>query len=320
VLLSGPSGSGKSTLVLAFLEALSERAVQFVLVDPEGDYDQIETAVRLGTADRAPSIDEVDAAMAEPTRNVVVNLLGEAVADRPGRADALLARIQGLRGRSGRPHWLIFDEAHHLLPAAWHPVPGAAPGDVEGFFGVTVHPDRLARTFLEAIDVLVVVGADPGDVVGAFAGAAGLDVPEGVPTSLEADEALFWRTGRGSGQPRVLAFRPIEPRGERRRHRRKYAEGALTEDRSFWFRGPEDRLNLRAQNLEMFLQIGDGVDDETWLHHQRQGDYSRWIRDIIKDEDLAAEVAAVEEDRSASPKEARQRIRAAVEQRYAAPA
>jgi HAD superfamily hydrolase (TIGR01484 family) len=320
VLLAGPSGSGKSTLVLALLEALAERALQFVLVDPEGDYDLVESAVRLGSADRPASIEEVDTAMADPSRNVVVNLLGEAVADRPARADALLARIQELRGQSGRPHWLIFDEAHHLLPAAWRPVPGAAPGDVEGFLGVTVHPDRLARSVLEQIDVLVAVGAEPLDVVTSFAKTSGLDVPDGVPTTLEADEALFWRTGRVSGKAQVAAFQPTEPRGERRRHRRKYAEGALTEDRSFWFRGPDDRLNLRAQNLELFVQIGDGVDDETWLHHQRQGDYSRWIRDIIKDEDLAAEVAAVEEDQSASPKEARERIRAAIEQRYAAPA
>jgi hypothetical protein len=70
----------------------------------------------------------------------------------------------------------------------------------------------------------------------------------------------------------------------------------------------------------MFVQIGDGVDDETWVYHQRKGHYSRWIRDVIKDDDLAAEVAAVEEDRKASPRESRRRIRDAIEQRYAAPA
>jgi len=52
-----------------------------------------------------------------------------------------------------------------------------------------------------------------------------------------------------------------EPRQHLRRHTRKYAEGELDEDRSFYFRGPEGRLNLRAQNLALFLQIAEGVDN-----------------------------------------------------------
>ena len=52
----------------------------------------------------------------------------------------------------------------------------------------------------------------------------------------------------------------------------------------FYFRGPKGELNLPAQNLRIFMQLGEGVDDETWLHHLRQGDYDRWFREIIKDE------------------------------------
>lgn len=320
VLLAGPSGGGKSTLVLAFLEALAERAYQFVLVDPEGDYETLQGAVTLGSSDRSATIDEITAAMADPTRSVAVNLLGDPRPDRPKRADELLLRVQALRAQTGRPHWLILDEAHHLLPAGWRPVPESTPENIEGFLGVTVHPDRLAPSFLEAINTLVVVGSDPAQVVASFAKAAKVELPDDVPSGLEADEALLWHVDRSGGQQLVERFVPTEPRGERRRHRRKYAEGELPGDRSFWFRGPDDRLNLQAQNLELFMQIGDGVDDETWLHHQRKGDYSRWMREILKDEDLAAEVAAVEEDQSASPVEARRRIRQAIEQRYAAPA
>ena len=63
---------------------------------------------------------------------------------------------------------------------------------------------------------------------------------------------------------------------------RKYAEGDLGAEKSFTFRGPQGRLNLRAQNLQMFLLIGDGVDAETWFHHLRRGDYSQWSREVIK--------------------------------------
>jgi hypothetical protein len=39
---------------------------------------------------------------------------------------------------------------------------------------------------------------------------------------------------------------------------------------SFYFRGPDDKLKLRAQNLAVFVQLAEGVDDETWLFHLRQ--------------------------------------------------
>ena len=106
----------------------------------------------------------------------------------------------------------------------------------------------------------------------------------------------------------------------RHRHRRKYAEGQLPPDRSFYFRGPQLKMNLCAQNLMLFLQIGDGVDDETWLYHLRRGDFSRWFRECIKDENLATAAERLESLTNATPQESRALIRAAVEQDYTVPA
>ena len=112
----------------------------------------------------------------------------------------------------------------------------------------------------------------------------------------------------------------VASRAERRRHSRKYAEGELPPDRSFYFQGPEGKLNLRAHNLFFFLQLAEGVDDGTWTYHLRRGDYSRWFRERIKDEDLAAEAARVEGLAGISPAEGRALIRAAVQQHYTLPA
>jgi hypothetical protein len=38
----------------------------------------------------------------------------------------------------------------------------------------------------------------------------------------------------------------------------------------------------------LFVQIAEGIDDRTWMHHLKQGDYSAWFREIIKDRELAA--------------------------------
>ncbi|MGH7833045.1 MAG: phosphoglycolate phosphatase, partial [Candidatus Binatia bacterium] len=129
-------------------------------------------------------------------------------------------------------------------------------------------------------------------------------------------EALFWSRKTG-GEPFVFAVAPN--RTQRRRHQRKYAEGELPEERSFYFKGPNGRLNLRAQNLILFTQLGEGVDDETWLHHLRRGDYSRWFREKIKDEGLAEEAAAVESTPGVSAGESRRMVKQMIEKRYTLP-
>ena len=116
------------------------------------------------------------------------------------------------------------------------------------------------------------------------------------------------------------AVRLEVPQGERQRHRRKYAEGTLGPDKSFYFTGPEHRLNLRAQNLAMFTQIADGIDDDTWLHHLRRGDYSRWVRDAIKDDEMAEEVAVIERGVHMSVAATRTAVIDAINRRYASSA
>ena len=134
---------------------------------------------------------------------------------------------------------------------------------------------------------------------------------------LKPGEALLWRKTDVRTIERLLM---AVPRVERQRHRRKYAEGELPPDRSFYFRGPDGKLNLRAQNLIMFRQIADGVDDETWLHHLRQGDYSHWMETAIKDASLAQIVHEVEGTPELSAHDSRRRVASAIEERYPLPA
>jgi len=67
------------------------------------------------------------------------------------------------------------------------------------------------------------------------------------------------------------------------------------------------------------MQIADGVDDETWVHHLRAGDYSQWIAAAIKDRTLAEQVREIEQG-GLSPSGSRRQIRAAIEARYTLPA
>lgn len=77
------------------------------------------------------------------------------------------------------------------------------------------------------------------------------------------------------------------------RHKRKYATGDMGYN-SFYFNGPAHRLNLKANNLMMFIQMGSGVDDDTWSYHLRRHDYYNWFRHSVKDESLAVAAEQVE--------------------------
>src|SRR5262249_61805422 len=61
----------------------------------------------------------------------------------------------------------------------------------------------------------------------------------------------------------------------------------------FHFRGPPDSLDLVAHNLETFTMLAKGVDEPTWTHHLRNGDIAQWLREQIKDDELADEIAAL---------------------------
>jgi hypothetical protein len=315
LLIAGPSGTGKSSIATAILEQLVQHRYQFCLIDPEGDYAHFEDAIVLGDSQTAPTLDEVLDVLQKPSDSIVAVLLGLGLDERPLFFDRLMARIQGLRAEKGRPHWVVLDEAHHLLPVSWSPSRSLS-GLLDTAIVITVHPDHLSTRELSAVNVVLAVGAAPLDVVQTFASAIGAALPLSADAITESGEALAWFREGATGPVR---FRPASPHGERLRHRRKYAEGTLGPDKSFYFRGPDQKLHLRSQNLGVFLQLADGVDDETWLYHLHLGDYSRWVRDAIKDDALADEIAAVEAGGDVSAGDSRAAIAEAISRRYTHP-
>ena len=307
LLVAGTSGGGKSTLATGLLERFAEAGYQFCVVDPEGDYSTLAGALVLGDAHHPPTVSDVADALQQPDVQLVVNLIGIALEHRWEFFASLFVRLREVRARYGRPHWLLIDGAHHVLP--WARREARFPTDARGVLLVTVHPQHTLNDALAAVDVVAAIGPDAPDVLREFAQAVGAPASE-LPASdaamaranpvesvstprsgtksreganpdlapggaLEPGEAWVWEYRAGRAPVRVCS----EPaRGERRRHRRKHAEGELPPERSFYFRGREGKLQLRAQNLLIFLQLAHGVDDDTWNFHLRGGHVADWFR------------------------------------------
>jgi hypothetical protein len=68
------------------------------------------------------------------------------------------------------------------------------------------------------------------------------------------------------------------------------------------------------------MQTAEGVDDDTWLHHLQAHDYSRWVREAIKDKELADELRQIEDLPAQDSGATRRSVREAIERKYTAPA
>ena len=306
----------KSTLATALIERVAEKGLGFCVFDPEGDYSELENAVSFGDAKTPPRIDQAIDLLIKAHINVAIDTESLSPTERPAFFANLLPRLCSLRTRTGRPHWLIIDEAHHLMPARRKDLPQVLPEEIPATVFITVHPEEVSSDVLKRVDVVLALGPSALDVLSAFGNAIGVQVPAGSEAPNE-DEVLIWHPRSGKPSRRI---KPIAPRQLHRRHTRKYAEGDLGEDLSFYFRGPDKSLNLQAQNLQIFEQIAKGIDDRTWEHHLRAVHYSRWFRDVIKDEELAREAHQVEVDARLNAQESRRLIVDAINRRYTAPA
>lgn len=313
LLLAGTSGGGKSTLTTGLMERLSDAGYQILAIDPEGDYQNFEGAFILGDAKHAGTVDEIMNVLENPKHNLIVNLLGMHVDDRPAFFESLLPRVQELRARTGRPHWIILDEAHHLTPADREKAADALPKDLISAMLVTLEPSRLPESVLASIGSIIAVGEKPAETIRAFCNACGQGCPDVQERPLERGKALLWSRKDG-GEPKLFSVAAC--RTDRVRHSRKYASAELTPDRSFFFKGPEGKLNLRAPNLITFVRLAEGVDDDTWLFHLRKGEYSQWFRENIKDDELADAAANVEGQTELSAAESKKQIKEEIEKRF----
>lgn len=315
LLVAGGSGAGKSTLVSALVEQMREEGFQFCIIDPEGDYDELDGAVVIGDAKREPIINACIDVLERPEADLVVNMLSIRLADRPAFLAKLLAALSEIRATTGRPHWLVLDEAHHYLPAGWEPAALTLPQELPATVAVTVEPATVAAEFLNLVTTVVGVGPEGPKAVAEFRTVTGTPAPGAFDGAIERGQGLVL-----ASDGTLTEITLSRPKEKQKRHLRKYAQGDLGQDRSFYFRGREGRLKLKAQNLAMFQQIAAGVDEETWQFHLEEGDYSRWFEEMIKDPDLAAEVRKIEAGRSLPAERSRERVLDLIDERYTAPA
>lgn len=313
ILLSGTTKSGKSTLTTYMLEQMIEKHYQFCLIDPEGDYVDLPGVVRIGDNAHPPVQDEIISLLQNPMQSIIVCILAVPLDDRPRFFNTLLSALSQMRKEVGHPHWIIADEAHHMLPAPAAPSFYAIPDDFKNFMFITVSIEGMNEAILNKITLLISTGDDAANALCAFSRFRNIQLHAHTVTPLEKGQAWVWNIENGDKPMLIKTGTPVHVQ---QRHKKKYATGDMDYN-SFYFRGPEDKLNLKAYNLMIFIQIASGIDDETWLYHLQRKDYSNWLRNSVHDKELADLVDTVEND-DKHYAESRQMVLEMINERYTA--
>jgi hypothetical protein len=281
ILLSGVSGGGKTTFTLAIVESLILKSYQFCLIDPEGDYLNLEGAQVIGNEKSIPPVEELIALLNEPEQNLVLCILSVPLKERPAFFTKFLAAFSKLRRDSGHPHWLLLDEAHHLIPVESGRETSPIPEDFYNFILISTSPDQLSAKVLSKIGMVMVVGRNTAYPIKQICKVLQKDVPS-IP-DVSDGEMCVWDMENGTAP---MTIRYFLPQKLLKRHKRKYAEGNM-DSNSLVFTGVGNKMNLVAPNLMMFKHIAEGIDVDSWLFHLRRKDFSNWFRDKVHDENLA---------------------------------
>ena len=305
VLVTGDSAGGKSKLAIGMLEQLMDGEYQTLVIDPEGDYQSVEGPIVLGTLERAPTAEEVMQVVRQSDKSCVVSLFAAKTEEQPPLFSKLYRALQDHRVHTGQPHWNIVDEAHYPISGSWKPIDELHLEDFRSVMYVTAFPEQMPRNVLSAVDLFVAISDEPDKLLQKYCELLGEEAPKlEPPADVEEHRAIAW--WRGKGLP--FWFRRLPPRGEHQRHQHQYFDGDMDPENRFYFRGPKGALNLAADNLRTFMQLAEGVDEETWVYHLKRGDYARWFRDKIQDQELTAETEQLERADDVSPQDSRQRV------------
>lgn len=292
ILVMGDTGSGKSYVAGLLAERWIEAGYSVLVIDPEGDH--------LGLSERS-GVHLVDATAGLPTPHdllallrpghvsVVLDLSGVAADEQLRYLQRLPDAIAAERAGHGRPHWVIYDEAHQQAWLDQSRQVAAGPGGCL----VTWRPELLPEGLARGADV-VITTAEPG------------------ATSGERATATLTTAGE------TRTFRVDKRISSHVRHQHKYAAAPLPPHRRFYFRDQDP--TSAAATVEEFRNRISHADSAILDYHLGRGDFSRWVSGTLADGAFADELARIEREmtdrHAAAVEHAREEICRAIEQRY----
>jgi hydroxymethylpyrimidine pyrophosphatase-like HAD family hydrolase len=290
VVISGDPRSGKSWTAGLLAEQLIEKGYRICVVDPEGDYVQMAERPRVVVFGHEVALLSPAAAaklLGREPLSVILTLSSLTPAEQLDYLDQLLAALQETRGATGCPHWVLIDEAHYFFQPA-RPCVKFLSSRTGSFCLVTYRPSLLAEEVYEFIDAHVITStkieqeryfvtkllqAHDHVKIRAHEALEALAPPQ-VGLLLANPAEIPWRV-----------FTPVERVTRHAHHARKYSDTRLPDDTAFRFLNARDVV--AAHNMVEFYRTVQTLPIASLRHHLLAGDFSRWVGDVLGDQQLA---------------------------------
>lgn len=299
VLVNGDPHSGKSWLAGALVERLVGARYAVCVIDPEGDYRVLSRlpgvawteVFEAADADRA-----LERIQHDPVASAVLDLSTLPHAEKVLLIERTLRRLREIRRRVGRPHWTLVDEAHYLLHDGG--IASDALGlEDRGFCFVTYRPRWLRAAVIDAVDVFVLARTTVAEELGFLRSVLPvLDGSEAVPAALPRlprGEFVIVQRDPG-GRATAVTFVAAPRQTVHVRHLTKYVDSHVPPGREFLFREAGGRVLGSANSLQAFRRVVATAPEELLAHHAERGDFSRWVRDVFADTELARQLGKAE--------------------------
>lgn len=206
MLVTGGHGSGKSSFTRRMLERFCTAGYQFCVLDGRGEYLDFQPAIVFGTQENPPDPFEILTALEKPDLQAVVCLAAVLPVKRAAFFDKLRLELQSLREKTGRPHWLVIDEAEDLVPRRDDAVDRRGPL-AENTIYVTSDPTAIDPRIVGAVDVVAVRGAGARQSLESLSALLPTARPAEPLRAPGESEALVWFR-RGGQAPRLVTLLP----------------------------------------------------------------------------------------------------------------
>ena len=322
VLIVGETNSGKSWLAGLLCERLILHGYSLCVIDPEGDYgtlDALPGVSVLGGEEPPPAPRALLHALRYPDRSVVIDLSSLAHDAKLEYIRSVLPALNVMRRRTGTPHRIVFDEGHYFLHDAIDR--GMLDLDFNGYTVVTYCPSQLPAALVAASEVILVTKESNLDEIEALRTCC--DACRHLEPSawqmlpdLRIDEAVALPVTAEAGTElrRFVIGERLTPHV---RHRQKYVDVPVTDERAFVFGSSRRTAPARAHTLREFVSTVEAFDPAEVGGYLRRGDFSRWIGDVFGDHALARDLQGYER-RYAAEKypEAVEQVVSAISARY----
>lgn len=288
--VSGDPRSGKSWIAGLIAEQLLEQNYRICVIDPEGDYAQLGQRSGIVTFGRDLSLPAPQVAaklIADEPLSIILGLSCLAPGEQLNYVDRVLASLQESRCATGIPQWVLIDEAHYFFDAS-SPCVRHLESPTGSFGLVTYRPSILAREVFNHIAAHIITSTKVEDeryFVTKILQAHGRRnlVAHTALDGIQGPCAGLLLTGPSESPWQI--FMPAERTTRHAHHARKYADTRLSEDKAFHFVGAG--TSLTVHNMVEFRKAIQTAPLASLRHHLSAGDFSRWVGDVIGDQQLA---------------------------------